>query len=114
MLTLARQMYPGRSQRFMDAYEKAVGRPYGYLLVDLKPTTSSDRRLVPNGLTEADQKALRPVQALGAVVIRECTSLCVHTCLYPDLFYDLLWFNKYLKKTITHLVSFFDYSALKL
>ena len=47
-------MYAGRSQRFMDAYEKAVGRPYGYLLVDLKPTTSSDRRLVPNGLTEAD------------------------------------------------------------
>ena len=37
----------------MDAYERAVAEPYGYLLVDLKPTTPSDRRLVPNGLTEA-------------------------------------------------------------
>ena len=53
VLTLARQMYPRRSQRFMDAYERAVAKPYGYLLVDLKPTTPSDRRLVPNGLTEA-------------------------------------------------------------
>ena len=53
VLTLARQMYPRRSQMFMDAYEKAVAKPYGYLLVDLKPTTPSDQRLIPNALASA-------------------------------------------------------------
>ena len=53
VMTLARQMYPGRLQTFMDAYDEAIKKPYGYLLVDLKPTTSSDERLVPNGLARS-------------------------------------------------------------
>ena len=43
----------------MDAYERAVAKPYGYLLVDLKPTTPSDRRLVLNGLTEAGSDSVQ-------------------------------------------------------
>ena len=54
VVTLARQMYPGRTQMFMDTYEKAVAKPFGYLLVDLKPTTTTDQRLVPNGLTKSE------------------------------------------------------------
>ena len=39
---------------FMDAYEKAIAKPFGYLLVDLKPTTALDQRLVPNALTKSE------------------------------------------------------------
>ena len=35
--TLARQMYPAGIEKLMRKYEEAVRRPYGYLLVDLKP-----------------------------------------------------------------------------
>ena len=33
--TLGRQMFPGETNFFMDAYKKAVSRPYGYLLIDI-------------------------------------------------------------------------------
>ena len=36
MLTLAKQMYPGRTDFYLKQYEEAVRRPYGYLLIDLK------------------------------------------------------------------------------
>ena len=36
ILTLAKQMYPGRTDFFLKQYEEAVRRPHGYLLIDLK------------------------------------------------------------------------------
>ena len=39
ILTLAKQMYPSETAWFIKEYEEAVQRPYGYLFVDLKPTT---------------------------------------------------------------------------
>ena len=45
---LARQMYPGKSQRFMDKFVEATTKPYGYLLVDLKQNTKDKDRLKPN------------------------------------------------------------------
>jgi len=36
VLTLAEQMYPGRTNFFFRQYEEAVRRPYGYLLIELK------------------------------------------------------------------------------
>ena len=39
MMTLGKQMYPGKSSQFVQKYETAVQRPYGYLFVDLKPNT---------------------------------------------------------------------------
>jgi hypothetical protein len=36
---LARQMYPGRSQFLVEAFKDATEKPYGYLLIDLKPDT---------------------------------------------------------------------------
>ena len=44
-MTLARQMYPGQSEKMMKMFEKATKKPYGYLLVDLKPFTPENDRL---------------------------------------------------------------------
>ena len=43
--TLARRVYPTRSQWFLTRFERAVQRPYGYLVVDLKPGTLESDRL---------------------------------------------------------------------
>ena len=37
--TLARQMYPNKSKFLIEAYQNATKDPYGYLMLDLKPTT---------------------------------------------------------------------------
>ena len=50
VLTLAKQMYPGRTDFLLKQYEEAVRRPYGYLLIDLKTTTQDDCRLRTNVL----------------------------------------------------------------
>ena len=44
-MTLARQMYPGQSEKMMKMFEKATKKPYGYLLVALKPFTPENDRL---------------------------------------------------------------------
>ena len=36
---LARQMYPGQSEKFLSTYRMATSKPFGYLLIDLKPDT---------------------------------------------------------------------------
>ena len=46
--TLARQMYPNRSHYLIQENEKATQRPHGYLLVDLKQSTSEEDRLQSN------------------------------------------------------------------
>ena len=43
--TLARRIYPTRSQWFMSRFERAVQRPYGYLVLDLKASTPESDRL---------------------------------------------------------------------
>ena len=50
VLTLAKQMYHGRTDFFLKQYEGALRRPFGYLLVDLKTTTQDDCRLRTNAL----------------------------------------------------------------
>ena len=50
ILTLAKQMYPGETAWFIKQYEEAVRRPFGYLFVDLKPTTQNNCRLRANVL----------------------------------------------------------------
>lgn len=42
---LGRQLYPGNTSYFMDAYIKATRKPYGYLLIDLHPQTEDELRL---------------------------------------------------------------------
>jgi glycosyltransferase involved in cell wall biosynthesis len=43
---LARQTHPGNGKFFMEAYEEATGRNWGYLVVDLHPTTNENERLL--------------------------------------------------------------------
>ena len=50
ILTLAKQMYPSETAWFIKEYEEAVRRPYGYLFVDLRPTTPDRCRLRTNVL----------------------------------------------------------------
>ncbi|XP_077148125.1 uncharacterized protein LOC143808871 [Ranitomeya variabilis] len=45
ILTLARQMYQGKTRFFLEAFEDATREPYGYLLVDLRANTPEDLRL---------------------------------------------------------------------
>lgn len=42
---LARQMYPGNVQYFLQAFKDATSRPYGYLLIDFKAMTPDCFRL---------------------------------------------------------------------
>jgi hypothetical protein len=48
VMTLARQMYPGKSKFVLEAYTDATRRPYGYLLIDLKPETDDAYRIRTN------------------------------------------------------------------
>lgn len=48
IMTLARQMYPHNSNYMIEAFNDAVKRPYGYLLVDLKPNTDERIRIRTN------------------------------------------------------------------
>ena len=43
--TLARRIYPLSSQIFIKRFEEATGRPFGYLMLDLKSTTPEHKRL---------------------------------------------------------------------
>ena len=78
-------MYPGQMDFFLNQYEEAIQRPFGYLLIDLKTTTQDNCRLRTNvlsseGFNKADfqenipqellkylkQQALSPVSLLPA------------------------------------------------
>ena len=47
VMVLARQMYPGQSEKVLSSYKMATSKPYGYLAIDLKPDTPNDK---PSGL----------------------------------------------------------------
>ena len=42
---LGRQIFPDRIKYFREAFADATSRPYGYLFIDLKPTTPDELRL---------------------------------------------------------------------
>ena len=48
VMVLAREMYPGQSEKFLSSYKMATSKPYGYLAIDLKPDTPNDKCLWPN------------------------------------------------------------------
>jgi hypothetical protein len=47
-MNLAKQVYPGMQKFFMDAFNDATSKPYGYLLVDLSPLMEEKARLRTN------------------------------------------------------------------
>ena len=58
IMSLARQMYPGRSEIFMNTFTKATKQPYNPMLIDLKAFTPEHERLKSRIIweDEADQK----------------------------------------------------------
>lgn len=46
--TLGSQLFPGRHNGFLEAYNDATSRQFGYLLVDMHPKSSDDLRLRTN------------------------------------------------------------------
>ena len=55
--TLARRIYPSTSVTFMRKFEDATARPYGYLVLDLKSSTSEQDRLQTDIFGSANQQS---------------------------------------------------------
>lgn len=45
IVTLGKQLFPGKHKYFVESYNDACNEPYGYLLVDLSQETSENMRL---------------------------------------------------------------------
>ena len=45
VMTLSRQMYPDNPHHLIRHLKEATEKPFGYLLIDLKPTTSESMRM---------------------------------------------------------------------
>ena len=60
--TLGRQMFAGKSKYFMDAYQKATSKPYGYLLVDINPHTDTSFQLRTSILPGQDTIIYQPLK----------------------------------------------------
>ena len=58
--TLARRIYPSTSAMFMRRFEEATSQPYGYLVIDLKSSTSEQDRLQTDIFESTDQHAFEP------------------------------------------------------
>ena len=58
--TLARQMYPGQSKFLVEAFKNATEKPFGYLLLDLKPDTDEKYRVRTNIFPDERQYVYLP------------------------------------------------------
>jgi hypothetical protein len=45
IMALAHQMYPRRTQLFLEAFARATARPHGYMVIDMKQNTPDILRL---------------------------------------------------------------------
>ena len=61
-MTLARQMYPENTDTFMNMFNHITQKPYGYMVVDLKPMTHESLRLRPNII---EQSCVSSTKGLG-------------------------------------------------
>lgn len=48
VMNLAKQMYPGETKFLVESFVNATAQPYGYLLLDLRPTTPEEYRVRTN------------------------------------------------------------------
>ena len=60
--TLGSQIFPGQTSFFMDAYKKAVSRPYGYLLIDIYPRGNPSNALRSNILPNETTLVYKPLK----------------------------------------------------
>ena len=49
---LENQIFPGQKNHLLNAFNNATARPYGYLVIDLHPTTPENMRLYSNILPD--------------------------------------------------------------
>ena len=61
IVTLARQMYPGKSKFLQEAFQDATKVAHGYLLIDLKPETDDKLRVRTNILDSEPQIVYKSV-----------------------------------------------------
>ena len=54
IVTLSRQLFPGKAQGFLEIYEDALSQPYSYLLIDISPHTDPKYRLRTNIFPDED------------------------------------------------------------
>ena len=54
--SMSQQMFPQNPQHMLNAYEHAVSKPYGYLLLNLKPNTAEKDKLKTDIFNEENQK----------------------------------------------------------
>ena len=59
--TLARQMYPGNPKFLTEAFHDATKNPFGYLMLDLKPSTDDKYRIRTGILPKDIQYVYMPV-----------------------------------------------------
>ncbi|CAC5413217.1 unnamed protein product [Mytilus coruscus] len=59
IMTLGRQMYPGKVSHFVLKIEESANKPFGYLLLDLKPTTPELKRLLSNVFQQQSPKSMK-------------------------------------------------------
>ena len=58
--TMSQRMFPHKPNYMMEEYKRATSKPYGYLLVDLKPETPEHARLKTNILPADRNKNIPP------------------------------------------------------
>jgi hypothetical protein len=57
IMAVAHQMYPQRTNYFLEAYTAATARPHGYLVIDMKQETPDILRLRSHIFPCEEQKA---------------------------------------------------------
>ena len=62
-MTLSRLMYPRNPQHLIRHFKEAISKPYGYLLIDLEPTTPDCLRLRANVLKKTIKENHLPYEA---------------------------------------------------
>ena len=60
VVTLGRQMYPGKSKFLIEAFKDATQKPYGYLFLDMKPETEEIYRVRTNIFPDERQYVYLP------------------------------------------------------
>ena len=79
ILTLANQVYPGQTDFFLNQYEEAVKRPFGYFLIDLKTTTQDNCRLRTNVLPSEASRVSRKYSSRAPKISEAANSFACPT-----------------------------------
>ena len=74
--TLGTFMFPGRLDEFLQLYDEAVEKPYGYLIIDAKQTTPNEERFKTDIFTSnnPDEEELNTCEITSDVICRHDVS----------------------------------------